>query len=201
MINFSFLITEAPNLTSNINSPLKQTVAAIAKAIPVQSNDENLYQTDDGLTPEERLNLHVGSDYINPNNYKSYDEFIKAVKDDTDTTNRTWAQATKGTGGDIGSGFTSWIPGTDNSRLENRLDHNKALLDRYEGKKDQFNYEFLNGKKPDDPSFWQQHGTTIGALGGAALLGAGMYYGYKKYKDFKKRKEQERIFNGAYANY
>ena len=173
----------------------KQSLASMAKSVPSAAKEGALFKPDDKFTPDQRLTSQINTSYIDPNNYKTHAEFIKALKDDNEKSERLWAQATGGTGGEIGSGFTSWIPGTDNSRLENRLEHNRALLKKYEGKEGQFNYEFLHGPKPDDPSFLSQYGTALGALGGAALLGAGMYYGYKKYKDYKNKKNQEQWIN------
>ena len=119
-------------------------------------------------------------------NANNVDEHIKNLEQDNARIRSAYSHETNGQSGDPGSSWWSWIPGSDESRAENRIEDNEAEIRRMKNEPELFDHLRDGTPAPgflDHPIGWTYNAIADNpwttALGAGALA-AGAWYLNKK---------------------
>ena len=151
---------------------------------------------------EDQFDDWQGSDVLSAKNYNSADEYVKGLEDDVAKGRQLFADR-KGADHHMtnpGDSLWSWVPFSDESNAENKIDETEAMIRRIKNEPELFD-TYKTGKPA--PSFWDsphKWGHTKNSFADHPLawtLGAGAvttaaYLGKKKY-DMNKQLQNRNV--------
>ena len=152
------------------------------------------------LLNEDAFDDWQGSDVLSPKGYNNPEEYISALETDVETGRRLFADR-KGAESHMtnpGDSLWSWIPGSDESNAENKIEDTDAMIRRIKNEPELF-YTYKEGKPA--PGFTDHPiGYTLNTFADhptASVLGAGLlttaaYFGKKNYDRTKVLQNQNR---------